>query len=68
MQSIDVTNPAVATLTGATSVGTVFVSATNPQDWNFWGVHNVGTAYDGITFFPNTGNMTGTISVYGYKK
>jgi hypothetical protein len=25
------------------------------------------TTYDGITFFPSTGNITGTIRVYGYR-
>jgi hypothetical protein len=28
--------------------------------------HNVSTAYDGITFFPAAGTITGTIRVYGY--
>jgi hypothetical protein len=28
--------------------------------------HFVTTAYDGITIFPGTGNMTGTIQVFGY--
>jgi len=31
------------------------------------GVHDVATAYDGIEIFTSTGNITGTISVYGYK-
>lgn len=30
-------------------------------------VHNLSTAYDGFTIYPASGNMTGTISVYGYK-
>jgi hypothetical protein len=29
-------------------------------------VHNVSTSYDGITFYPNAGTMTGTIRIYGY--
>jgi hypothetical protein len=29
--------------------------------------HNVGTAYDGFTFFGSTGNLTGKIRVYGLK-
>jgi hypothetical protein len=28
--------------------------------------HSVSTAYDGITFFPAAGTITGTIRVYGY--
>jgi hypothetical protein len=31
------------------------------------GRHNVGTSYDGLTFIPSAGNISGTISVYGYK-
>jgi hypothetical protein len=31
-----------------------------------WG-HNVSTAYDGMTIYPNTGTLTGSIRVYGYK-
>ena len=29
--------------------------------------HNLATAYDGITVFPNTGNVSGTIRIYGYR-
>jgi hypothetical protein len=29
--------------------------------------HDVATAYDGLSYFPNTGTITGTIRVYGYK-
>ena len=31
-------------------------------------VHNVSTAYDGFTILPAAGNMTGTLSVYGYNQ
>lgn len=30
------------------------------------GQHNVATAYDGITFIPTSGTLTGSIRVYGY--
>jgi hypothetical protein len=30
--------------------------------------HNVATAYDSMTIFTASGNMTGTVSVYGYNK
>lgn len=30
------------------------------------GIHDVATAYDGLTIFSTTGNITGTIRVYGY--
>jgi hypothetical protein len=29
-------------------------------------VHNVSTSYDGFTILPASGNMTGTLAVYGY--
>lgn len=29
--------------------------------------HTLSTAYDGFTFYPSTGTITGTIRVYGYK-
>jgi len=53
----------------------------NWHTWGHWGVassENAGlffnayvdntTSYDGITFFTSTGTMTGSVSVYGYKK
>jgi hypothetical protein len=30
--------------------------------------HSLSTAYDGITVFPSSGNISGVISVYGYNK
>jgi hypothetical protein len=32
------------------------------------GAHNVATSYTGFTLIPASGTMTGTVSVYGYKK
>lgn len=32
------------------------------------GNHDTATSYDGFTVYPDTGNVTGTISVYGYNK
>ena len=32
------------------------------------GHHNLANAYDGFTLTANTGNMTGIVSVYGYRK
>ena len=31
------------------------------------GFFDLTTQFDGVTFFPSAGNITGTISVYGYK-
>ena len=30
------------------------------------GYHNLATSYNGITFFPSSGTITGEISIYGY--
>jgi hypothetical protein len=35
---------------------------------NFQGVHKVKTSYDGLALIPNTGNLTGELNIYGYKK
>lgn len=32
------------------------------------GSHKTASAYDGFTFFPASGTLSGTISVYGYRK
>lgn len=35
--------------------------------WNI-GQHSLTNSYDGITIYPNSGSITGTIRIYGYKK
>ena len=44
-----------ATFTGAAANGTTDYAAR----------HNLATAYDGLSIIPSTGNMTGTLRVYG---
>jgi hypothetical protein len=36
--------------------------------WWTGGTHSVLSAYDGFTFFLASGTLTGTVSVYGYRK
>ena len=43
-------------------------SSTLINSLSYFGVLKNTTSYDGFTFFPNTGTMTGTVSVYGYNK
>jgi hypothetical protein len=31
------------------------------------GAHEVATAYDGMTLYPTSGTITGTLRVYGYQ-
>ena len=32
------------------------------------GIHNVSTSYDSITFLTDTGNITGSVSIFGYAR
>jgi hypothetical protein len=34
---------------------------------SYVGFHNTATAYDGITIYPASGTMTGTVRIYGYR-
>ena len=39
---------------------------TTPISMTYHGYHNVSSAFDGITVYPESGTFTGTIRVYGY--
>jgi hypothetical protein len=55
----------------ASAVSTSFINdgmdATNLRLDLYIGAHTTATAYDGITFFPSSGTITGTLRVYGLK-
>lgn len=58
--------PALAQHTG------FYSDAMQPYLGNAWtyyvvGNHTVTSAYDGFTFYPSSGNITGTVRVYGYR-
>lgn len=60
----DIFRPALAVPTFVTGIG-----GRNPSTYTL-GIsvyHNQSTAYDGLTIFPGTGSMTGTIKIFGYK-
>jgi hypothetical protein len=38
------------------------------QSWQARGVHKSVPSYDGIQFYNASGNMSGTITFYGYRK
>ena len=42
------------------------VSSANYVEWKNGGM-SVTTSYDGFSIIPSTGNITGTIRIYGYK-
>ncbi len=64
--TVEVYNPFIATQT------TLNVACSNPDTSNtifafqHQGYNSQATAQDGFTIFPASGNITGTISVYGY--
>ena len=65
VSEINLFNPAKSIITIVT-----YNSLTNFGDTQFnigGGQHFVNTAYDGFSLIASTGNMTGTIEVYGYK-
>lgn len=41
--------------------------AAGNQTDQFGGTHDAATSYDGFSFYPAAGTMTGTIRVYGYR-
>ena len=58
--------PALAKDTYIQTFGTRTASDITIEHWH--NIHTVATAFDGITIFGNTGTITGSISVYGYRK
>jgi hypothetical protein len=62
---VDFIAPKLAQLTGVSFTG---INASTTGNTRIGaGFVNNATAYDGITFFPGSGTITGTIRVYGYK-
>lgn len=60
---VELCEPQVATLTK-------MIVDSAWADAGYWGrgIHNVSTAYDGVMFYPGSGTVTGTITIYGYRK
>jgi hypothetical protein len=66
---IDVLSPALAVPTSFHSRANRFYTAIGSFQSNYiTAVHNVSTAFDGFRLTPLSGNVTGTLRVYGYRK
>jgi hypothetical protein len=63
VNKLTLSNPANAQATGFLNLG----GRIDNQQFQV-GHHNLATAYDGINFFPDSGTITGTISIYGLRK
>jgi hypothetical protein len=62
---LEIFSPNIAETTKVMNFQSDPVSGTPELYFNV-GVHSLSTAYDGITFYPGSGTMTGTITVLGY--
>jgi hypothetical protein len=61
--TMSISSPAIATPTILINSGGY---ASSTVSWTNTAYHSLSTAYDGITFFPAAGTITGNIRVYGY--
>jgi hypothetical protein len=65
----DIITPQTAAPTVFINASFAFYNSTAPVVWpNQTAAFSTTTQFDGFSIFPDTGNITGTISVYGYKK
>jgi hypothetical protein len=65
---LHLTSPAIAEFTSIDVQAAFYYNTTGYGRWSVGGVHAVSTAYDSITFIPDTGTITGRWAVYGYAK
>lgn len=65
--STDVYSPQIAANTIWNSYGMRSPDTSTPVVNGWGGAHTLATAYTGLTIAAETGNFTGTISVYGYE-
>lgn len=66
--TFDVINPNVAGPTTIVGNAARIDGSTNLYSVNFAGLLNDSTQYDGISIVGNTGNITTTVRVYGYRQ
>jgi hypothetical protein len=59
-------SPKLAVVTLFESLVVANGATTTPSYTQFVGGLNTTTAYDSLTFFPSSGTITGSVSVYGY--
>ena len=63
--SLEILNPAKANKTAFDGFS---LDPIAPTIYKIFSMHDTETAYDGFKLFPNSGTMTGTVTVYGYRK
>ena len=65
LMSFDIMNPQVTNMTGF-SMGAFIEDSSGPVGLGGGGGFNGSTQFDGITFYPTAGTMSGSIAIYGY--
>lgn len=66
--TIQILGPEIASLTKITSFGFGYTSVTfGTNSIHQSGRHGLSTQYDGFKLFVTTGNIAGTVKIYGYK-
>lgn len=65
--SMDITSPQESTYTGFTSLGSALANSNNGSIWPN-GIFYTTDSFDGFTIYADSGTLTGTIRVYGYRK
>lgn len=64
--SVDIYSPADAVATRFQSIGGK--NTTTPFWVSYYGVHNVASAFDGMTIYTSSGTVTGTFRLYAYQQ
>lgn len=67
MTTFDIVSPQTADTTKLVGQFVYWETSTIVTSFAFSGMVNNTNSYDGITFYPSAGNVTGTITVYGYR-
>jgi uncharacterized SAM-dependent methyltransferase len=66
--SMDLYAPFLTDYTAYTAQTVYYYTAYGLHNQYEAGMMSVTTSYDGMTFFPSTGNMTGEVYLYGYSR
>lgn len=66
--SMDLYSPFLTDYTAYTAQTSYYYTSFGQHNQVEAGQMSVTTSYDGMTFFPNTGNMTGEVYLYGYAR
>lgn len=66
---ISVTTVVILSPFAAVQTGSMIMAqASGAASYFEGGYHTAATSFDGFTFYPVTGTITGTVTVYGYRK